>query len=776
MPQASRLVPLVILLSVACGGAERLPDTPPEVAVDLGGWTNPPGAEPFGVDLQADLLRALESLGEDYVPRTEHLAGDGAPTFTNRLIRESSPYLHQHAHNPVNWHPWGPEAFEAARAGDRPILLSIGYSTCHWCHVMERESFEDLEIAAYINAHFVPIKVDREERPDVDGVYMDAVRALTRKGGWPLTAVLTPDLKPFFGGTYFPARTGDRGSRKGFLTILEELVASWTTDKATAVDRAERLSRAVARQSAPSAAGDVDAEAALTAAVQAWTRQMDPVYGGLGTANKFPRPTLGMAMLRQHARTGDPATLEAVRLTLDSMMQGGLRDHVGGGFHRYTTERSWLVPHFEKMLYDNAQLAVLYLEAFQATGQQEYADVARQTLDYVGREMTHPDGGFFSATDADSPAPSGHDEEGLFFTWTPAELAELLGPERAVWFGAFYGVTARGNFEHRNILFTRGRDVAAIAEAAQMTEDELGVALETARSELYAARALRRPPGLDDKVLAAWNGLMISAFVRGAVVLNDPRFLSRAEASAEFLLRTFKRPDGRLGRSWREGTARAEGVLDDYTFAITALLDLFEATWEVRWLTEAIALQGVLDAHFVDAVGGGYFMTPDDGESLLVRQKPDWDGALPSGNSVTASNLLRLAELTGDDRWRERAASVFAGFGDTLARNPTGVPAMLAALDFDRGPAREIILIVPTGPADAEPFLAELRARFVPSKVVIVATEADAAGPLGELVPMVRDRPLRGGLATAYVCEKSVCLLPTTDPATFAEQLATPAP
>ncbi|MCP4868691.1 MAG: thioredoxin domain-containing protein [Proteobacteria bacterium] len=760
---------VALLLTLACGGAERLPEAQ---AVDLTAWTDPPGAEPFEEARQGELLQALEAMGEAYVPRTEHLHPDGRPIFVNRLIDESSPYLHQHAHNPVNWHPWGPEAFESARRLDRPILLSIGYSTCHWCHVMERESFEDLEIAAYINAHFIPIKVDREERPDVDGVYMDAVRALTRRGGWPLTAVLTPDLKPFFGGTYFPARTGDRGSRQGFLSILQELHGGWSTDRDRLLERAERLSMAMARHSAPRAAGGtVDGEAALNVAVDNWLQQMDPNFGGLGTGNKFPRPTLGMALLRHHARSGDPKVLDAITITLDSMMQGGLRDHVGGGFHRYTTERTWLVPHFEKMLYDQAQLVVLYLEAFQATGQAEYAEVARETLDYVVREMTHTDGGFYSATDADSKGPSGHDEEGYFFTWTPAELATVLGPERALWFGAFYGVTAAGNFEHRNILFTRGNNPAKVAGDAGMTIDELGVALEQARGELYAARSERIPPGLDDKVLTAWNGLMISAFVRGAVVLNDDAYLARARSAADFLLATFKRPDGRLGRSWRAGTSRADGVLDDYAFTIAALLDLFEATSEVRWLIEAIALQGVLDAHFVDATAGGYFMTPDDGETLLVKQKPDWDGALPSGNSVSSANLLRLAELTGNDAYRESAGDVFASLSESLVRGPTGVPAMLAALDFDRGPAHEIILMVPTDRSDAEPFLKALRDRFVPHKVVVVTTPEEAAGPLGEVVAMVRNRPLKAGRATAYVCEKSVCQLPTSDPAEFARQL-----
>ncbi len=754
---AVRATPLLLAMLVACSGGK---------SVDLTAWTDPPGASERTDAAKEDLLMALESQPERYVPRTHHKHADGSPIYTNRLITQSSPYLLQHAHNPVDWRPWGEEAFAAARELDRPILLSIGYSTCHWCHVMERESFEDLEIAAYINEHFVAIKVDREERPDVDGVYMEAVQAITGRGGWPLTAMLTPDKRPFFGGTYFPARDGDRGARQGFLTILRHMHDAWTTQREAVVEQASRLSQAVAQRSSVvglPGEGEVDAEAALSLAVEHWSRNWDPRYGGLGTGTKFPRPSLGRAMLRHHARTGDADTLRRVTGMLDAMRTGGIRDHVGGGFHRYTVERSWLVPHFEKMLYDNAQLVVLYLEALQVTGEAAYADVAAETLDYVAREMTHARGGFFSATDADSPAPSGHDEEGWFFTWTPAEIEAVLGAEDAAPVIAHYGVTERGNFEGRNIFAPRGRtlDEATAAEVA------------AARARLYAARALRTPPGLDDKVLTAWNGLMIDAFVRGAVVLERPDYLARAVAAADFLLAEMKGPDGRLRRAWRDGKTNSDGVLEDYACLTRALLGLFEATGEARWLREAIALQGVLDARFWDDAAGGYFMTADDAEGLLVRAKPDWDGALPSGNSVAALNLLKLAELTSDDAYRARAGELFAAFGRILERNPTAVPALLTALDFARGPTRGVVIVAPASRDEAAAMLDVLRGRFVPHAAVIVTTEGGAE-ELAELTPLVANRPARDGKATAYVCERGVCGLPTTDPEELVRQVTAP--
>ncbi len=727
-----------------------------------------PGAEPYPPALRDRLTAALAARGPGYRPRTHHLRDDGSPVFVNRLILQTSPYLTQHAHNPVDWRPWGDEAFEAARRLDRPVLLSIGYSTCHWCHVMERESFEDRSIAEYINGHFVAIKVDREERPDVDAVYMAAVQAMTGHGGWPLTAVLTPDGEPFFTGTYFPPRDRMRGARVGFTTILAELDRVWRDERPRAVGQAARLSLAVSRMASAHTAGEVDVAAALDLGAQGWSGSFDERWGGFGQGQKFPRPSTLLALLRHHRRRGDARSLEMVRITLDRMLEGGIRDHVGGGFHRYTVESSWLVPHFEKMLYDNAQLAVTYLEGFQATGDPAYAAVARETLDYVVREMSCPDGGFYSATDADSPAPSGQDEEGWFFTWTPAELESLLGTERAARFGRYYGVSPSGNFEGRNILSTRGRTLEEVAGQLGATAEALDAELVLARGELYEARKLRPPPGLDDKILLAWNGLMIEAFARGGAVLGEPDYTARAAAAADFALSELRRPDGRLLRSWNDGPGEADAVLDDHVFLISGLLELFEATWEPRWLQEAVAIQAIVDARFGEP-RGGWFLTADDAEQLLVRSRPDWDGAMPSGNSTGALNLLRLAELTGDESYRQRAVQVIEAFGQPLATHPTGLPKMLCAADFARGPVTEVIVVVPSEVADAEPFLAELRRVWLPNKVVVVAVEGDEA--LAGLVPLAADRTAIDGKAAAYLCEGGVCTLPTTDPAEFARRL-----
>jgi len=732
-------------------------------------WTDAPGTDPADADRQKKLLLGLAAQGTDYVPRTHHLREDGSPVYTNDLILQTSPYLLQHAHNPVAWMPWGEEAFERARALDRPILLSIGYSTCHWCHVMERESFEDEEIAAYINEGFVAIKVDREERPDVDSIYMDAVRAMTGRGGWPLTAILNAEREPFFGGTYFPARDGDRGSRMGFLSVLRQIRNVWTTDRARITEQAQRLSKAVERAAQPGLAGDAPGIEVLSRATGQWASGFDEQWGGFSKDKKFPRPSVLRALLRAHLR-GEGSALPMVVRTLDRMMEGGIHDQLGGGFHRYTVERTWLVPHFEKMLYDNAQLVLAYLEAAQVTGRADYKAVARETLDYVAREMTHKRGGFFSATDADSMTPQGHSEEGWFFTWTPGELEDALGEAAAKHFASFYGVTKRGNFEGRNI-FTARRKLAEVADELGLAADELERSLAESRKTLYALRAQRPAPGLDDKVLAAWNGLMISAFVRGAVVLHSPEDLTRAEASANFILSELRQKDGRLLRSWRGSAGDAQGVLDDYAFMIAALIDLFEATSEGRWLDEAFALQTILDSQFADEAAGGYFFTAADAEALLARQKPAYDGAVPTGNAVAAANLLRLAELSGEQSYRDRAERIFSALSTTLRRGPTSAPELLAALDRAHSRGLEVVIICPKDRSEAAAFQDVLAATFVPGMVSVVTVSGKAQTQLAKRVPWVADRPTANGLATAYVCREGVCKLPTIDAAEFRSQL-----
>lgn len=727
-----------------------------------------PGAPAFNPTTYAALARALATQPEGYQPRTHHLREDGGPKFTNRLIQASSPYLLQHAHNPVSWYPWGEEAFARARAENRPIFLSVGYSTCHWCHVMEGESFEDEEIAEILNKRFIPIKVDREERPDIDAVHMDAVRMLSGGGGWPMTVVLTPQGEPFFGGTYFPARQGDRGSRAGLREILRELANRYESDPAGVAQQARKITtdlQAQARARPPAALPS--ARAVQRTAGQLQDRH-DSDWGGFGRAPKFPRSANIEFLLRHYRRTGDAASLAAATRTLDKMAAGGIRDHVGGGFHRYSVDQRWLVPHFEKMLYDNALLAQTYLEAFQVTGKPLYRSVAREILDYVSREMTHLDGGFFSATDADSEVPGGHQEEGYFFTWTPKELGQLLSPEDFRLVELHYGVTENGDFEGRNIFHT-SLSIDSVAALADLTPSEVRDRLARARQTLYDHRQTRPAPLLDDKILAGWNGLMISAFARGGRILQDPELTRRAEAAAGFVLDNLVQR-GALGRSWRNGKVGGVAVLDDYAYLIFGLLDLFETTGEQRWLAAAIALQTEQDAKFSDPVGGYYF-TSSDSETLLTRKKPSYDGARPAGNSVALQNLLRLATVLTEDRYRLAAERGLANFAVTLNQGGAGSPRMLSALDFRLDTPREILLIAPDTATSTADFDAVLAASFQPNAVQIRAVESENLKELAKTIPLLRGKIARSGKVTAYVCEDRVCELPTTSPEVLRKQL-----
>ncbi|HVR63423.1 MAG TPA: thioredoxin domain-containing protein [Polyangia bacterium] len=722
----------------------------------------PPGAPDFDDRLRHRLAEALAAKGADYVPRTHHLVGR-APRYTNRLILESSPYLLQHAHNPVSWHAWGDDAFAEAKRLGRPVFLSIGYATCHWCHVMEGESFEDEEIARYMNEHYVCIKVDREERPDVDAIYMSAVQALTGSGGWPMSVWLTPGREPFFGGTYFPPRDGARGATHGFLTILRELSDTYHKDGDRVARAAKELTRAVRAEmqgqggADRGAAGGVPGEAAVAATVEYFKRAFDETYGGVRRAPKFPSNVPIRLLLRHHARTGDAQALRMATVTLEKMAAGGLYDQVGGGFHRYSTDARWLVPHFEKMLYDNALLAVAYAEAFQVTGRGDFARVLRETLDYLLREMTAPEGGFYSATDADSEG-----EEGKFFVWSESELGALLGAN-AGRFMRYYGVTAGGNFEGHNIL-----NVAHPDEAEWQ-------ALAPARQLLYEARSRRVPPLRDDKILAAWNGLAISGLAVGGRVLGEARYVAAAARAADFVLGRM-RQDGRLLRSFKDGRARHNGYLDDYAFVAAGLLDLFEADFDPRWLREAIALSEAVEARFADAAGGGWFMTSDDHEALLAREKPTYDGAEPSGNAVALLNALRLHTFTADDRWRQIAERALRAFSDALTTRGVAMTEALLAVDYAADVAREIAVVWPSGAAreTAEPLLAALRRTFVPSRALAGAAEGAGVAAVAPLATFMEGKLAQGGRATAYLCERGKCELPTHDPAVFVEQLRKP--
>lgn len=740
-----------------------------------------PGIGPYSPALVAKMEQARAAKGDKYKPRTKHLNDDGRAKFTNRLILESSPYLLQHAHNPVNWFPWGDEAFDLARKSGRPVFLSIGYSTCHWCHVMEEESFEDPEIARQLNENFIAIKVDREERPDVDGVYMAAVQAMTGRGGWPMSVWLTPDRQPFFGGTYFPPRDGVRGAQRGFLTMLKILGDEYAKNHDKIVSSSDSLTEQVGKMLAAKAPEDVDAATVLDAAMTTYKERFDADEGGLQVRTKFPSQLPIRLLLRRGEAEDDSRLIEMARLTLDKMAAGGMYDHVAGGFHRYSTDKKWLVPHFEKMLYDNALLTLAYLEASQVFDDDEALRVARETLAWVERDMLSPDGGFYSATDADSIGPSGHREEGYYFTWTPAELTAELGLDDANLVSQVYGVTPEGNFAEegrdtgRSILHRDGRH-EEVAAKLKMKPEQLRARLDVILPKLRQARSERLPPIRDEKVLAAWNGLMISAFAHAAFVTGDERYRAIATKAGNFILERMRTDDGRLLRTYKrdangEGAAKIGAFLDDYAFVTTAFLDLFELTADPRWLKEAIALDKILAQEFADPAGG-FFMTSSKAEGLFVREKPDYDGAEPAGNSFAALNLLRLGEFTMNATYKERADKLIRAFASGLKRQPTAMSELLLAIDFRLEEPREIAIVSKAeSDVDVETMVAPLRTTFVPRRVLVVATEAQLPA-LTPLVPWLDGKIAQRGLPTAYVCQAYVCRLPVKDAKAFAAQLS----
>ena len=729
-----------------------------------------PGAGAFPEPLVEKIKVAWAARDANYKPRTAHLNKDGSPKYTNRLFLESSPYLRQHAHNPLNWYPWGDEAFETAKKLHRPVLLSVGYSTCHWCHVMEEESFDDQEIARYLNENYVTIKVDREERPDVDAIYMKAVQMLTGSGGWPMTVWLTPDQKPFYGGTYFPAHDGDRGARVGFTTLLRKLKEIYNTQ----ADRVAQASAQLAESIQPNLGADrggqgLPAAPILRDAVQAYAKRFDSTYGGAGGAPKFPSNLPIRFLLRHYRRTGSEQSLKMATLTLEMMAAGGMYDHIGGGFHRYSTDARWLVPHFEKMLYDNALLAMDYLEALQVAGRQDFARVAREILRYVQRDMTSAEGAFYSASDADSADAHGHNQEGLFYTWTPTEIEVVLGKDRGRIVNGYYAVTSGGNFDGRNILNTP-KSLEDVAKDLKLPPDKVRSTVEESKDLLYAARSKRPPPARDDKILAAWNGLMISAHARAALILGEEVYARRAERAADFVL-TRMRKDGRLLRSYKDGQGRHDAYLEDYAFMIAALLDLYEATSNPRWLQEAFGLDAVLESSYEDKNGGAFFLTSADHEKLLAREKPSYDGAEPSGNSVQAMNLLRLHEFTTKDSYRQRWGKTIGAFNQVLSKAPTAMSEMLLAVDFYLCTPKEVVIVAPASRGDAEVLLAQLRSTFLPNRIIAVAAQGEDLNAQAKLVPLLENKIAQKGKPTAYVCERGVCDLPTTAPDVFARQL-----
>lgn len=700
------------------------------------------------------------------------------PTFTNRLAKEKSPYLLQHQHNPVDWYPWGEEAFEKARREGKPIFLSVGYSTCHWCHVMAHESFENTEIAKVMNELFVNVKVDREERPDVDRVYMTYVQASTGGGGWPMSVFLTPDLKPFFGGTYFPPE--DRYGRPGFPKALQQLADAWKQDREGVTKAANNAIEALREYSgvgAPQAAAA--GREAIAACLNQLTQSFDTELGGFGGAPKFPRPVTLNFLFRVAAREGGAsrdgkAALGMAVVTLRKMAEGGMHDHLGGGFHRYSVDKFWHVPHFEKMLYDQAQLAASYLDAFQLTRASGFEKTARDTLDYVRREMTDPAGGFYSAEDADSLLEHGKIDraEGAFYVWTKEEIVTALGEADAAIFNRVFGVEAEGNaptgadpqgeFKGKNILIQRLSTEEA-AKAFEKTEDEIAASLAASKKKLFDLRAKRPRPHLDDKIITAWNGLMISAFARGAQVLDEPGYLAAAQNAAKFIREKLVTKDGKLLRNYRQGASQVEGFAEDYAYLIQGLLDLYEADFDTAHLQWAFELQVRMNQLFADAEHGGFFSVVKDAPNILLRMKEDYDGAEPSPNSIAALNLFRLTQTMNAPEFYEQGRKTVGAFAERIARAPVTLPQMLVALDASLAKPRQIVIAGPQEDAATKALLREVHARFVPGKILLLADGGRGQEWLGQKLEFIRTAGPINGAPAAYVCEDFVCQLPTAD-------------
>ena len=678
----------------------------------------------------------------------------------NRLTGETSPYLLQHANNPVDWYPWGDEALQRAKDKDKPILLSIGYSACHWCHVMERESFENEAIAGLMNEHFVSIKVDREERPDLDAVYMEAVQMLTGSGGWPMTVFLTPDGRPFYGGTYFPPV--DRFNMPGFPSLLESVANSYHNNR----DEIDRVTAQLTEQMGRT--GQMpkgDSPLTVETLHQAYTTlatNFDYQNGGTGTAPKFPQAMNLEVLLRYYNHGYNDRALEMVDLTLEKMARGGIYDQIAGGFARYSTDAYWLVPHFEKMLYDNALLARLYLHAHQATGRGMYRRITEETLDYILREMTGPEGGFFSATDADSEG-----EEGKFFVWSPDEIEAVLGAEEAGIFNGFFGVRQGGNFEGETILNITQK-ASEYAQQHGVDMDWLVDVVQRGKTALWAEREKRIHPLLDDKVLASWNGMMLRSFAEAGAALERQDYVDAAVKNANFLLGAMS-PDGKLLRSYREGQAKLPGYLEDYSFVADGLLALYEATFDQRWLTESIGLADRMIELFWDDAVGGFYDTSAEHDQLVVRPRDVLDNAQPCGGSVATDILLKLAVITGNEEYRVKAATPLRTLSELMGRAPAGTGHWLAALDFYVSSPKEVVIIGPSDDPATTALLKTVTGAFRPNKVLVGADDADAAA--GYSLPLLEARGMIDGKPTAYVCHNYACQLPVTTPEEFAVQL-----
>lgn len=663
----------------------------------------------------------------------------------NRLIHEKSPYLLQHAYNPVDWYPWGEAAFAKAKAEDKPILLSIGYSTCHWCHVMERESFEDADVANLLNRSFVAIKVDREERPDIDHIYMDVCQALTGRGGWPLTVIMTPDQKPFFAGTYFPKN--DRMGMQGLISILEAVGKAWKTKRDVFLDSSEQIVGQISKQHGQSR--EEIPEDIFHTAFSYYKQSFDPVYGGFGQAPKFPAAHNLMFLLRYWKNYNEPEALDMVEKTLDSMYRGGIYDHIGFGFCRYSTDQKWLVPHFEKMLYDNALLAIAYLEAYQAVRKDEYGLIARDILTYVLRDMTYPEGGFYSAEDADSEG-----EEGKFYLWSPEEIKNVLQEHEGRKFSLFYDITSKGNFEGKSIpnLINNNQPYESIREVKE------------SRDKLFEYREKRIHPYKDDKILTSWNGLMIAAMAAAGRILKEERFILAARKAASFISNRLIREDGRLLARYRDGESNFPAYAGDYAFLASGLIELYETTYETEYLKKALELSDNMIKLFWDEENGGLFVYGKDSESLITRPKEIYDGAMPSGNSAAALNFLRLSRITGRQDLEEKADRILKAFSDDIRIYPVGYAYALTAFMYQRSKTQEVV-IVSDSVGEAKPFIDKLHEEFRPFTASVLTLSDDCI--LKELAPFTGSYAKVNGKPSVYVCENFACRAPVTETGEF---------
>lgn len=665
----------------------------------------------------------------------------------NRLAYEKSPYLLQHAYNPVDWYPWCNEAFEKAKAEDKPIFLSIGYSTCHWCHVMEWESFEDEEVAQILNKYFISIKVDREERPDIDHIYMTVCQALTGHGGWPLTIIMTPDQKPFFAGTYFPKKS--RHGMMGLMELLDRVRIAWQSNRDTLIDSAESIVDAMDFYFVLDNNKEEFSKDFIDQAYIELKTSFDETYGGFGHSPKFPIPHNLSFLLRYWKLTREKKALEMVEKTLDSMYRGGIFDHIGYGFSRYSTDEKWLVPHFEKMLYDNALLAIVYLETYQATGKEEYARIADKIFTYVLRDMSHPEGGFYSAEDADSEG-----EEGKFYVWSPDEIIEILGKREGEWFCQYYGITPGGNFEGKSI---------PNRIHAQNSAHENELAIAPLREKVFAARERRVHPHKDDKILTSWNGLMIAAMAIGGRVLNKPDYTKAAKKALDFILAYLINEDGRLLARYRDGDAAYLGFLDDYAFLVWGLIELYQTTFDAKFLKKAIELNKEMLDLFHDKEKGGLFLYAKDGEELIARPKEVYDGALPSGNSVATLNMLKLARITGDHHLEEIAYKQLDTFAGLIEKNPSAYSFFLMAAIFGLYPTKEIVLAGDSRDVNMQEMLNIVHKSFLPEAVIVFNDVAVKEQVLLDLVPYIKGQGPIEGKATVYICENYSCQAPISD-------------